>query len=820
MGLESFILIAIFLLIILSIGDIIVGVSNDAVNFLNSAIGCRVASRKTTITIAGIGILCGALSSTGMMEIARKGVINPENFSLYEVIIIFLSIMITDVILLDLFNTLGIPTSTTVSLIFELLGSAFMVSVFKIIQKVEPLNFLLNINNSEKGYLNWDKTNEIVSSIFLSILLAFFLGIIVQYISRILFTFHYVKKMKTIGIIWSAIAITCMSYYLIYKGLKSMYSDIEITKKEMIEYLNCHKISENYIINDIKNKIVVKDTKKKNIYRLIPLKYDNKKIVYNSFYGHQSIKEFVHYVDKNILAFLLGFLIFWTIIFTIFNRFNINILKIIILFGTFSMAMAFAGNDLVNFIGIPIAAIQSYEIFQYSHSVSNPLGFNMIGLKFPIESPYIYIFFSGILMIITLCFSKKAKNVTETELKLASQEEVEEGFKPNALSKLIVKTSMIINNMFRKIVSKKLIKKINSRFIPLNNTNQKAHFDLVRASVNLTVASTLIAIGTDLKLPLSSTYVTFMVAMGTSLADRAWGRENAVYRIAGVINVIGSWILIGIIAFIGSGITALIIINFRVYGLFFMLMILLIVVIKTSINNQKKIKLKLEEKRVIDELSFVKKEILEKSTTKISEGIYNLSIIYNLAINGILTENLNLVKKSKSLLKELKNNFSNTRSNVIKVLKKSNYLNDKSSQIYLILNEIMTDNVRSLELLVETSFNHIENSHKPLYLNQINEIKNIYINIGLYLVEIKKTISNSFFKNDFEKINKIKNIIYENIAKTLDNQSQGISSKKYGFKNSTLMFSVLLESKDIVTNSYRLLNSFKKIIENNDILIS
>lgn len=818
MEIESFILTTIIILVVLAIGDIIVGVSNDAVNFLNSAIGSKVAPWHIIMIIASTGIFLGSLSSAGMMEIARKGIINPENFSLYEIVIIFVSVTITNVILLDFFNNLGIPTSSTISLVFELLGASFILSVFKIVKKNEPLNFLLNINNPEKNYLNWNKTNEIILSIFLSVFIAFIIGSIIQYILRVLFTFNYIKQMKIIGIIWSTIAITCMSYYLIYKGLKSTYTDIEITPKEMINYLKINKLWNKSSIN-LRKKIIIKKNNNITIYQLKTSKKKSNYLVYTTSFGNQLIKKFVYYINAHIFIVILGFITFWSLIFIFLQKFKINSLKIVVLFGTFCMSMAFAGNDLVNFVGIPITAIQSYQIFKYSKYI-NPLNFNMIELKFPIQTPYIYLFLSGILMISTLWISKKTKNVTETELKLSSQEEGDEKFKANTLSKTIVKLSMVINHIIHKIIPHKIINHLNSRFLPLKNVQEEIHFDLVRASVNITVASILIAIGTDLQLPLSTTYVTFMVSMGTSLADRAWGRETAVYRIAGVINVIGSWFLTGIIAFLGGAITALIITNFELYGLILMLIILIFIIIKNYINYRKKIDIEIQENNIIDEVLFVKQKIIEKFSLKISKGVNNLSIIYNLSINGIINENQNFLKESKFLLTELKNNFSNTRSNVIKILKKSNYINDKSSQIYLILNEIMIDNIRSLDLLVETSLNHIENSHKPLSIIQLKQIKFLYEDVAIYLYKIKNLISNNIFKNNFEEINKIKNSIYETIEQAIDDQSQGISSKKYGFKNSTLMFSILLESKDIVSNCYRLLNSFKKINENNTPIIN
>ncbi|MCB9201577.1 MAG: inorganic phosphate transporter [Flavobacteriales bacterium] len=814
MGIETFLLIAIIVLVVLAVGDIIVGVSNDAVNFLNSAIGSQVASFRTIMTVASVGIFVGALSSAGMMEIARKGIINPDYFSLYEVVIIFVAVMITDVILLDFFNTIGIPTSTTVSLVFEMLGAAFIISAYKVIQNNEPLNYLLN--SDMKSYLNWDKTTEIIFSIFISVLIAFIIGAVVQYISRILFTFNYQRNMKVVGVIWAALAVTSMSYYLVYKGLKSSYSSVEVTKSEMKYYLDNINSDVYKVDRANENTVAITKEDKTTVYELKPSKKDKNEMVYATFYGSKKIKEFVDYVKSNILPVLGGLLLFWIIVFSILNSLKINILRLVIFAGTFCMAMAFAGNDLINFIGIPVTAIQSMEIYDLMGG-QNPETFSMIGLKFPMQTPYTFLVIAGILMTATLWFSKKARNVTETELKLASQGEGEERFAANKLSKGIVKTSIFINEKIGVLIPTSLNNRIKSRFIPLVDAKEDVHFDLVRASANLTIASILIAIGTDLKLPLSTTYVTFMVAMGTSLADRAWGRETAVYRIAGVINVISSWFLTGLGAFVGGGITALIIISFGIYGLLFMIAVVVFIIAKTSIQNKNKIKEREESKAKIEEVSFIKADVINKSSVQISDTIFDISTVYDLSLNGLLNEDLNLLNKSKKILKDLKGTYSNTRSNVFKILKKSKYQKDKSAQIYIVLNDIMTDNIQSLDLLVHPIILHVENSHKPLIVPQIEITKELEELMHHYFKELKHIVSSQEFETT-EAITELKDKILTIVESAIDLQADGISEKKFGYKNSNLMFAILLETKNVVNISYKFIDTFKRISEEKSVI--
>ena len=488
MGLEQYYLFIVILLFVLAASDLIVGVSNDAVNFLNSAIGSRVASRTAIMIVASLGIFIGSTFSSGMMEVARKGIFNPEEFYYYEIMTVFVAVMITDIILLDIFNTFSMPTSTTVSIVFELLGAAFVISLIKINANGESF---LDLDK----YINGSKAGVIILGIFLSIIFAFALGALLQYISRLLFTFHFEKKMRTIGGIWAGFAITAITYFLIIKGLKGA----SFVDKSMLTWVNTNTLT----------------------------------------------------------ALAISF-VFWSTVMTVFALKGFNILRSIVLLGTFSLAMAFAGNDLVNFIGVPIAAYQSYEAWSISGVAANEFSMGILATKVP--TPTILLFISGMVMVVTLWFSKKARYVADTEINLARQDETKERFEPNMLSRLLVRFTVMASEYTATVVPNSIIKKIDNRFkkpviaLQKGKVHELPAFDMVRAAVNLMVAGILISIATSYKLPLSTTYVTFMVAMGTSLADRAWGSESAVYRVAGVLNVIGGWFLTAIIAFVAAGI--------------------------------------------------------------------------------------------------------------------------------------------------------------------------------------------------------------------------------------------------------------------------
>ena len=469
-------------LFILAVFDLSVGVSNDAVNFLNSAIGAKAARFKTVIIIAAVGVFLGAVMSNGMMDIARHGIFRPENFSFFDLICIFMAVMITDIILLDVFNSLGMPTSTTVSMVFELLGATFAVSIFKLAHDASGLTFA--------DLLNTEKALSVILGIFLSVAIAFVFGTLVQYLSRLWFTFNYKKSLSWKIGLFGGLSITAIVYFLLLKGAKSLT------------------------------------------------------------FMTPEIKDFIH---NNTFLILTCCFAFFTLLCQILHWLKVNVFKVIVLTGTFALAMAFAGNDLVNFIGVPLSGFSSYQDYMANGS-GNPETFMMGSLNGPATTPTIFLIGAGIIMIIALATSRKAKKVVETSVNLSRQDNGDEMFGSSRIARRLTRISISMSEWIIRHTPDRVRRWAARRF----DTNEAiiedgAAFDLVRGSVNLVLAGALIALGTSLKLPLSTTYVTFMVAMGTSLADRAWGRDSAVFRITGVISVIGGWFITAGVAFIGAG---------------------------------------------------------------------------------------------------------------------------------------------------------------------------------------------------------------------------------------------------------------------------
>lgn len=479
---EILFLCVVIFLFLLAVFDLSVGVSNDAVNFLNSAIGSRAASFKRVLIVASIGVFIGAAMSNGMMDIARHGIFRPEHFSFYDLICIFMAVMVTDIILLDIFNSLGMPTSTTVSMVFELLGATFVVALIKMAGGID-----LGFND----LLNTEKALSVILGIFLSVAIAFFFGTVVQFLSRMIFSFNYRSNLKWKIGIFGGICATAIVYFLLIKGAK----DLTFMTPEVKGWIKAHT-------------------------------------------G---------------LIILCCFGLF-TILMQLLHICKVNVLKIIVLMGTFSLAMAFAGNDLVNFIGVPLSGLASYQDY-IANGGGDAHGFLMDSLNGPANTPIYFLIGAGVIMVVSLATSKKAKNVTKTEIGLGSQQGGDEMFGSSRISRRLVRWTLSFLNWVRGITPPRVRRWFNRRFnVDETIMDQGASFDLIRGSVNLVLAGALIAFGTSLKLPLSTTFVTFMVAMGTSLADRAWGRESAVFRITGVISVIGGWFLTAGAAFIGAGI--------------------------------------------------------------------------------------------------------------------------------------------------------------------------------------------------------------------------------------------------------------------------
>ncbi|NNC62310.1 MAG: inorganic phosphate transporter, partial [Eudoraea sp.] len=494
---ENIYFIMIIALAALAVADLVVGVSNDAVNFLNSAIGSKAISFRTIMIVASLGIAFGAIFSSGMMEVARKGIFNPGEFYFDEIMFIFMAVMITDILLLDFFNTLGMPTSTTVSIVFELLGAAVAMSILKIGADGGSFSDIIT-------YINTSKALQIISGILLSVVVAFSIGAFVQWISRILLSYNFERKAKWVGAVFGGVALSAITYFIFMKGIKGTPYAGET-------------------------------------YDLI---------------GGMTISDFL---ESQVYAIIAISLVLWSLLsYFLILLFNTNIYKLIIGVGTFALALAFAGNDLVNFIGVPIAAYQSYEAWSVSGIPASEFSMNVLATKVP--TPTVLLFLSGMVMVVTLWFSKKARYVADTEINLARQSDTKERFEPNYISRMLVRFTIMVSDYTATVLPKSWLDRIDSRFkkpviaLPSGKVHELPAFDMVRAAVNLMVAGILISIATSYKLPLSTTYVTFMVAMGTSLADRAWGSESAVYRVAGVLNVIGGWFLTAIIAFVASGV--------------------------------------------------------------------------------------------------------------------------------------------------------------------------------------------------------------------------------------------------------------------------
>ncbi len=745
---ENLYLLMIVALVALAIADLVVGVSNDAVNFLNSAIGSKAIPFKGILIIASLGIFIGAIFSSGMMEVARKGIFVPGEFYFDEIMIIFMAVMITDILLLDFFNTIGMPTSTTVSIVFELLGAAVIMALIKIgHSETETISAL-------SKYINTEKAVEIITGILLSVIIAFTVGAIVQYISRLVFTFHIEQKMKYFGAIFGGVALTAISYFIFMKGLKG-----------------------------------------------------------TPFYG--GFKEFVEGDTWLIIGISL---VFWTIFSQLFMViFKKSILIIVIAVGTFSLALAFAGNDLVNFIGVPMAAYHSY--IDWSSSGMNPSAYSMDSLAEAVPAEPVILFISGGVMVLTLWFSKKARTVSDTEIDLARQGEGHEKFSPNMLSRFLVKATTQISLYLNNIIPKRLQKKIDRRFekpiinLPKHKTYEIPAFDMVRASINLMVAGILIATATTMKLPLSTTYVTFMVAMGTSLADKAWGRESAVYRVAGVLNVIGGWFFTAFIAFVAAGTLTYLIYIGKATMIAVLLLLAILLLTRNYISHKKSVKLKLDKSGLKKNESQTVQEIIQESAENISNVVSRSNRIYTRMLRGLAKQDTKELKKSKSGVKKLNDEVDELRNNLFYFIKNLDEKSVRGSNFYIIILGYLTDVVQSLEYISKVSYKHVNNNHKGLRFNQIKDLQEI----DRHLEELLNEIEDIFQKREFHRIGEVlanKDEIFNSLSQKIEKQIARTRTEESSPKNTTLYFSLLLETKDLVTALMKLMEeyhySFKK----------
>ena len=729
-------------LAVLAILDIVVGVSNDAINFLNSAIGSKAISLRTIMIVASLGIFIGAVFSSGMMEVARKGIFNPGEFFFDEIMIIFMAVIITDILLLDFFNTLGLPTSTTVSIVFNLLGASVVMSLFKILDSESQT--LADIGT----YINTDKAITIISGILLSVLIAFSVGAIVQWVSRVIFTFQFEKKVKNFGALFGGVALTSITYFIFIKGLKGTpyYSDMSGFLK-----------------------------------------------------------------SNEILIVAIAFLILTSFSFLFQKISQKSILLVIILVGTFGLALAFAGNDLVNFIGVSMAAYHSYEA--WSISGIDPSLFSMESLDKKVPAEPLLLFIAGGIMVVTLWFSKKAKTVAETEIGLSRQHDTHEKFKPNLFSRILVnlffKVSSTIGSIMPESITNKIEMSFESNKTFLINKDQSVDapaFDMIRASVNLMVAGILISIATAMKLPLSTTYVTFMVAMGTSLADRAWGRESAVYRVAGVVNVIGGWFLTALGAFIASGIVVFLI-SLDMITMIPVLLLLTVILLTRNFLKHKSKETQISRKELKMSESRTVQGIISESADNIVNVVSRAKKIYAGILKGLSAQDVRLLKKRKKGVAKLESEIEDLRDNIFFLIKNLDETSVRGSSFYISILAYLTDIAQSVEFISKKSYKHVNNQHEKLKFNQFKDLMEIDDRLNLMYSEITEI----FNAKKFERISIVlaqKQEIISFISRKIEAQIDRTRSEESSPKNTTLYFNILLETKDLVNSTMNLMDEY------------
>lgn len=748
---ENFYLVLVVILFALAVSDLIVGVSNDAVNFLNSAIGSKAAPKWLIYSVAAAGILLGATFSSGMMEVARSGVFHPGMFVFSEIMIIFLAVMITDVILLDAFNTFGLPTSTTVSIVFELLGSAVAVSLVKI--------KTMGGNLTDLGaYINSGKALAIISGILISVIVAFTFGTIIQYLARLVFTFNYQKMVRYAGSVFGGFAITVIGYFILIKGIGgSTFASIPVgeTGLPLADWV----------------------------------KHNSAELLLILFVGCTSLMQ----------------ILMWL--------FKIDVLKIVVLVGTFALAMAFAGNDLVNFIGVPIAGFKSFQAWIASGGVPAD-GFKMDMLAEEVSTPFLFLIISGIIMILTLITSKKALSVTETEVNLGRQVEGAERFGSSLLARALVRNSLKINRKINRFIPETFKayaeKRFNQPAITRTPDPAAPAFDKVRASINLMVASILIAFGTSLKLPLSTTYVTFMVAMGSSLADKAWDRESAVYRVSGVFAVIGGWFLTAVIAFTVSSIIAWLISAGGMPVILGLIALSIFIVIRTQVIFKRRTSKTQEEDEMIIEIDEAEKS-MAKSRKLVVNTILSANKIYSVALENFLKDDLTHMREAMDMNEELNRKTKKQKNKVLDVISKMKKADIDAGHFYVQVIDYLREMAHSLSFITNPLAEHLANQHKPFNENQSEEFRKIvsdideFFNFALHIVKENKfdqieeliskriSITNHFIEIEKEQIKRIKN-------------------REVNTRNSLLFFNTLTETKNLLLHSVNLVKSHRDFI--------
>ncbi|MBQ8366698.1 MAG: inorganic phosphate transporter [Alistipes sp.] len=727
-------------LAVLAVMGIIVGVSNDAVNFLNSAFGSKVAKKNVILSVAGVGVMVGVMTSSGMMDVARSGVFYPAMFSYQEIMILFLGMMLSNIILLDIYNSLGLPTSTTVSLVFGLLGSAMALALY---------NIWGGTTDASLGeFINSGNALAIVSGILLSVVLAFFTGHILMYVSRIIFTFRYSKIFNRFGALWCGITVAGIIYFTVFKGLKSS----GLIPAVLTEYVN----------------------------------------------NNTALSLLILWVGSSLLLWIL-------------QRCNVNILRVSILAGTFSLALAFAGNDLVNFIGVPYAGYDSYMIAQASDAAPA----SMAALSEPTQANFWIMCAAGLVMVITLFTSKKAMRVIETERKLSSQsEEAPTNSEATVASRGIVRGARALNDALAAITPKRAIEFINSRFVQLPEEERgDVNYDLIRATVNLTAAAILISIGTQLKLPLSTTYVVFMVSMGSSLADRAWGRESAVYRITGVTTVIMGWFVTAVGGFIIALGVTLILAYGGTVAIIGVTVVCLALLIKSNFSKEKKA----EEReasavaKIGDTLKQSPEEALIAYTEHVCASMEKVTMIYDRTIVAVFKENRKVLR---DMVREAEDFYHSTREQkyeIIPLLRTLEESDVNTGHFYVQVVDYISETSKALLHITRPCYKHVDNNHTGLSKEQVYDLKRINDRVEEIFGEINDMLRSRTFDN-MESILTKRDEMFDLIDEVMQNQLRRLRDTGGSSSANMLFFNILTETKTMILHSRNIMKSLEHFV--------
>lgn len=725
-------IVVVAVLAILAVTGLYVGVTNDAVNFLNSAIGSKVASMRTILTVASVGIIIGAVTSSGMMEVARHGMFNPAMFTFSEVMMLYVGVMFANVILLDLYNSLGLPTSTTVSLIFCLLGSAVAVAVFKIATD-DAITF-----DTLGQYINTTRAMGIISAILLSVVIAFTCGTVVMYVSRLLFSFRYIGVMRRLGALWCGASLTTIVYFALFKGLKSALA-------------------------------------------------------------HSA---FIAFVDSHIALSLVVCWAACSLVLFFLQLFRINILRITILAGTFSLALAFAGNDLVNFIGVPIAGFDAFAIAREAGSDSIMMG----ALNEPATTHILYVLAAGAIMVLTLWTSRKAMHVTETEISLSAQsEDTQPQYSSSLFSRTLVRATLNTVNFFDRVTPAPVKRFVASRFEWADIEHSGAPYDMIRATVNLTTSSLLIALATSLKLPLSTTYVCFMVAMGSSLADRAWGRESAVYRITGVVTVIMGWFVTALGGFLIALVVSALLMWGGMVAFGIITVLCLYMVIRSNFRKPKK-----EEKEKIELPT--REHLAESVVANVSATIKNATRIYNRTLVALMKENRKALKEMVQESEQMYDHNRQLKYNIAATLKHTYGTDLNLSLYYVQMVDYLNEMTKSLVHVTRPAFEHIDNNHEGLSRVQTEDLMAINSDVNLIYTRILYMVSTGNF-DDIDAVLDMRDDLFYRIAESTKAELARITTGESNSKAGMLYLNILSETKTMVLQSRNLLKSQRLFIE-------